>query len=144
MKFHEFQRVLVRNNATWHADIYSHYVKSKGVHFCVGGVYRECMPHNVKTKRFLGTPLDPSPKDLAEAEAEELEHHKDNLHISPNKKGRRIKIVMDVEVPSQIEKLAEMGIGTGKPIMREALVARFVNEKMAEAFLHAWLNEFGE
>lgn len=59
-------------------------------------------------------------------------------YIAPNKRGRMIKIVQDVEIPGQWNKLSDMGIGAGKPKVAQALIARFVNESECAAFMQAY------
>ena len=58
-------------------------------------------------------------------------------YIAPNKRGRHIKIVIDVSINGQYEKLEVMGC-TGKPIVKQALIARFVNEDDCARFLKAY------
>ena len=58
-------------------------------------------------------------------------------YIAPNKKGRLVKIVMDVNVPTS-DKMGLLSNG-GKPILvRQALIARFVNEELCREFLEAY------
>jgi len=59
-------------------------------------------------------------------------------YIAPNRRGRMIKIVQDVEIPGQWSKLSDMGIGAGKPRVAQALIARFVNERECAAFMQAF------
>jgi hypothetical protein len=61
-----------------------------------------------------------------------------NYYIAPNRRGRMIKIVQDVEIPGQWSKLSDMGIGAGKPKTAQALIARFVNEAECAAFMQAF------
>jgi len=49
-----------------------------------------------------------------------------------------IKIVQDVEVPGQWQKLSDMGYGGGKPKIAQALIARFVNEAECVEFMKAY------
>ena len=59
-------------------------------------------------------------------------------YIAPNRRGRMIKIVQDIEIPGQWGKLSDMGIGAGKPKVAQALIARFVNEAECAAFMQAY------
>ncbi len=64
-----------------------------------------------------------------------------HLYLAETRKGRLLKIVEDVALPSQSEKLSAMGYGNGHPMTAPALIARFVNEQDAEMFLRAY-NEY--
>ncbi|MCR5812984.1 MAG: hypothetical protein K6G15_00630 [Desulfovibrio sp.] len=61
----------------------------------------------------------------------------DKYYIAPNKRGRLIKIVVDVQVPGQYDKLSVMGC-SGQPIVKQALIARFVNAEDCARFLKAY------
>ena len=58
-------------------------------------------------------------------------------YIAPNKRGRNIKIVIDVPITGQYSKLSAMGYG-GTAIVKQALIARFVNEEECSTFLRAY------
>ena len=49
-----------------------------------------------------------------------------------------IKIVQDVEVPGQWQKLSDMGYGMGMPRIMQTLIARFVNESECAEFMKAY------
>ncbi|MBQ7618434.1 MAG: hypothetical protein IJS50_06120, partial [Desulfovibrio sp.] len=59
-------------------------------------------------------------------------------YIAPNKKGRLVKIVMDVNVPTP-NKTGLISATDNKPyIVKQALIARFVNEQDCKLFLEAY------
>lgn len=64
-------------------------------------------------------------------------------YIAPNKRGRLIKIVEDVDIPIQKEKLNCMGHLINK-ITKQALIARFVNEDMTKKFMDAYNQVYGD
>jgi len=57
-------------------------------------------------------------------------------HLAPNRRGKLCRIVEDVNVPMQVEKLHAMGHDVN-PI-KQAIIARFANEELAKEFLDAW------
>ena len=67
-----------------------------------------------------------------------MSDNSNGYYIAPNRRGRMIKIVQDVEIPGQWSKLSDMGIGAGKPKFAQALIARFVNESECSAFMQAY------
>jgi len=57
-------------------------------------------------------------------------------HLAPNRRGKLCRIVEDVNVPMQVEKLRAMGHDVDTT--RQAIIARFTNEQLAKEFLDAW------
>jgi len=68
-------------------------------------------------------------------------------YIAPTRKGRLLKIVEDVKVPIS-DKLQKLGRKTEDYLVRQRLVARFVNEQEARTWLayyeaiDDWLKKF--
>ena len=58
-------------------------------------------------------------------------------YIAPNKRGLRIKIVEDVRVPIS-DKLQKLGCMPEAYIVKQRLVARFVNEDECKEWLQAY------
>ena len=56
--------------------------------------------------------------------------------LAPNRRGLFCRIVEDVEIPMQVEKVAAMGHHVSNT--RPAIIARFCNEQLAREFLEAW------
>lgn len=63
-------------------------------------------------------------------------------YIAPNKRGRLIKIVEDVSILIQSDKLQAMGCNL-QSLTKQALIARFVNEEMARKFMDAYNKVYG-
>ena len=59
------------------------------------------------------------------------------FYIAPNKKGRMIKIVEDVKIPVS-DKLQQLGRMPEAYIVRQRLVARFVNEDECKEWFEAY------
>ena len=57
-------------------------------------------------------------------------------YLAKNRRGKLCRIVEDVQVPMQIEKLHAMGHDVDTT--RQAIIARFTNEQLAREFLNAW------
>jgi hypothetical protein len=59
-----FDKVLVRiNNSTkWRCDLFSHTYDEHYKFFCVGNLYRQCIPYNDDTKNLVGTTKMPPKK----------------------------------------------------------------------------------
>lgn len=63
-------------------------------------------------------------------------------YLAPDRKGLMTKIVEDVVIPSmKVDKLSSMGKDVSN--IRQALVARFINERVARKFLEAYEKCFG-
>ena len=62
--------------------------------------------------------------------------------LGRNRRGLLCRIVEDVEIPMQTDKMSAMGhnVKTTRP----AIIARFCNEQMAREFLEAWELVHGE
>lgn len=61
----------------------------------------------------------------------------EKYYIAPTRTGRMLKIVEDVKVPTG-GKLKALGVQKEAYIIRQRLVARFVNEGEAQAFLNSY------
>ena len=58
-------------------------------------------------------------------------------YLAPTRKGRMLKVVEDVRVPVS-DKLQKIGRMQEAYLVKQRLVARFVNEDEAAAWLEAW------
>ena len=59
------------------------------------------------------------------------------FYVAPNRRGLMIKVVEDVRVPVS-PKLCQLGEMSEPYIIRQRLVARFVNEAECAAFMQAY------
>jgi hypothetical protein len=54
-QFKPFQKVVVKEDGVWTADVYSHYDDRYKLYICIGGAFEEVLPYNDDTKDLVGT-----------------------------------------------------------------------------------------